>query len=111
MMVRQNTNQARLFYEFDLEDRVPSNHLLRRINAFVAVALADLHAELASFFSHTGRPSIDPELMALADLPFADTLTRMKRAHKNLLIKTIGIIVIFIVLGWVWNYRILEMLR
>ena len=63
MMGRQSTNQARLFYEFDLEDRIPSNHLLRRINVFVTMALADLHAELASFYSHTGRPSIDPELM------------------------------------------------
>ena len=55
MMGRQSTNQARLFYEFDLEDRIPSNHLLRRINVFVTMALADLHAELASFYSHTGR--------------------------------------------------------
>ena len=62
-MGRQSTDQARLFYEFDLEDRIPCNHLLRRINVFVTAALADLHAELAAFYSHTGRPSVDPELM------------------------------------------------
>ncbi len=62
-MGRQTSDQTRLFYEFRLEDRVPDNHLLRRINGFVAAALADLHDELAPFYSHTGRPSIDPELM------------------------------------------------
>ena len=63
MMGRQTADQTRLFYEFHLEDRVPGNHLLRRINGFVAAALSDLHSELASYYSHTGRPSIDPELM------------------------------------------------
>lgn len=63
MMGRQAADQARLFYEFHLEDRVPPNHLLRRINVFVTAALGDLHEGLAPFYSHTGRPSIDPELM------------------------------------------------
>jgi hypothetical protein len=40
MMGRQTTDQARLFYEFHLEERVPSDHLLRRIDVFTAVALA-----------------------------------------------------------------------
>jgi hypothetical protein len=43
MMGRQNGDQASLFYEFCLDDRVPKNHLLRRINVFVTAALADLH--------------------------------------------------------------------
>ena len=63
MMGRQTADQTRLFYEFHLEDRVPANHLLRRINVFVTAALGDLHKELAPYYSHTGRPSIDPELM------------------------------------------------
>ena len=32
MMGRQISDQASLFYEFRLEDRVPKDHLLRRIN-------------------------------------------------------------------------------
>ena len=40
MMGRQRRDQGRLFYEFRLEDRVPENHLLRRMNVFVTVALA-----------------------------------------------------------------------
>jgi len=53
--------QDRLFYEFNLEDRVPANHLLRRIDA--VLDLTWLRGELSSFYSHTGCPSIDPELM------------------------------------------------
>ena len=42
---------------------IPENHLLRRINVFVTVALADLHKELEPHYSDIGRPSVDPELM------------------------------------------------
>lgn len=63
MMGRQTADQARLFYEFHLDERVPADHLLRRIDVFAAAALADLHHELADHYSHTGRPSIDPELL------------------------------------------------
>src|SRR5262245_8758914 len=63
MMGRQRRDQGRLFYEFRLEDRIPQNHLLRRMNVFVTVALADLHKQLEPHYSDIGRPSIDPELM------------------------------------------------
>lgn len=63
MMGRQRRDQGRLFYEFRLEDRIPENHLLRRMNVFVTVALADLHKELKAYYSDIGRPSVDPELM------------------------------------------------
>jgi len=63
MMGRQTADQARVFYEFHLEDRIPPNHLLRRIDIFAAAVLADLHQELADHYSHMGRPSIDPELL------------------------------------------------
>ena len=53
--------QDRLFYEFNLEDVIPANHLLRRIDA--VLDLSWLRAELAPLYSHTGCPSIDPELM------------------------------------------------
>ena len=62
-MGRQRRDQGRLFYEFRLEDRIPENHLLRRMNVFVTVALADLHKELEPHYSDIGRPSVDPELM------------------------------------------------
>ena len=63
MMGRQTGDQSQLFYLFDLEERIPANHLLRRINPIVTRVLADLREKLALFYSDIGRPSIDPELM------------------------------------------------
>jgi len=63
MMGRQSGDQASLIYEFCLDDRVPKNHLLRRIDVFVTAALADVHEQLDPHYSEIGRPSIDPELM------------------------------------------------
>jgi transposase len=53
--------QDRLFYEFDLEDMVPADHLLRRIAA--ALDLSWLRGEMKAHYSHLGCPSICPELM------------------------------------------------
>jgi transposase len=63
MMGRQTGDQSQLFYLFNLEARIPANHLLRRINPIVTRVLADLREKLAPFYSDMGRPSIDPELM------------------------------------------------
>ncbi len=61
MMGRRSGQQDQLFYEFHLDDVVPTEHPVRRIDA--VLDLGGLHEELAPFYSHTGRPSIDPELM------------------------------------------------
>ena len=61
MMGRQGEDQVKLFYEFCLEDRVPADHLLRKIDRFLD--LSTLRQGLTSFYSPIGRPSIDPELM------------------------------------------------
>ena len=63
MMGRQTGDQSRLFYSFNLEERIPTRHLLRRINPIVTRVLADLREKLKPFYSEIGRPSIDPELM------------------------------------------------
>ena len=62
MMGRQDRDQGQLFYEFSLEDMIPADHLLRRINVFATAVLADLHEQLKAFYSDKGRPSVDPEL-------------------------------------------------
>src|SRR5262244_3634164 len=63
MMGRQDRDQGQLFYEFKLDEVVPKNHLLRRMNVFVARIMAELREKLAPFYSEIGRPSVDPELM------------------------------------------------
>jgi transposase len=63
MMGRQDRDQRQLFYEFSLDELIPADHLLRRINLFATAVLADLHEQLKAFYSDIGRPSVDPELM------------------------------------------------
>src|SRR6202163_965857 len=61
MMGHRQVEQPALFYEFSLERHVPGDHLLRSIDRFVE--FGELRRELAPFYSTTGRPSVDPELM------------------------------------------------
>ncbi len=63
MMGWQDRDQRQLFYEFSLDEVIPTDHLLRRMNVFATAVLADLHGQLKPFYSDIGRPSIDPELM------------------------------------------------
>src|SRR6202035_5455026 len=63
MMGRQDRDQGQLFYEFSLDEMIPTAHLLRRIDGFATAVLADLHDQLKGFYSDIGRPSVDPELM------------------------------------------------
>src|ERR1700730_12323161 len=62
MMGRLNHDQGELFYSFCLEKVVPDHHLVRKIAAFLD--LGWVRVELAPYYSSTGRPSIDPELMS-----------------------------------------------
>src|SRR5438132_11569351 len=61
IMGRLNHDQGQLFYSFSLEEAVPDDHLVREIAA--VLDLAWVRVELAPYYSSTGRPSIDPELM------------------------------------------------
>ena len=53
--------QGTLFYELSIDDHVPQDHLLRSIGRFVDLSYIRQH--LSGSYSHTGRPSIDPELL------------------------------------------------
>jgi transposase len=59
--MRREEGQGQFFYEFNLDEVVPAEHLVRRIDA--VLDLGWVHKELAPYYSHTGRPSIDPVLM------------------------------------------------
>lgn len=61
MMGERLSGQESLFYEICLEAKVPPDHLVRRLDA--VLDLSWLRQELAPYYSHTGCPSIDPELM------------------------------------------------
>src|SRR5277367_3496330 len=61
MMGERRVDQGALFFEFSLERHVPVEHRLRAVDRFID--LNELRAHLAPFYSETGRPSIDPELL------------------------------------------------
>lgn len=61
MMGQQEARRNQLFYAFDLDSVVPSDHLLRGIDQFLD--LSDIRDHLSAFYSHTGRPSVDPLLL------------------------------------------------
>ena len=67
-------------YEFSLEDHVPQDHLQRSIDRFVD--LDDIRQYLAEFYSHTGRPSIDPELLIRICLLYTSPSPRDKRQSR-----------------------------
>lgn len=61
MMGRQATKRE-LFVSVSLDEYVPEDHLLRAVDRYLD--LSEFRANLSDSYSHTGRPSIDPELMA-----------------------------------------------
>jgi transposase len=61
MMGERQVDQGALFYKFSLDRHVPADHMLRAIDPFID--LEGVRAHLAPFYSSTGRPSIDPELL------------------------------------------------
>jgi transposase len=61
MMGSNDKPQDELFYEFNLDEMVPQDHLLRDIDRLLD--FTELREHLAPYYSHTGRPSVDPELM------------------------------------------------
>src|ERR1700674_3303214 len=60
-MMGVQATSARLFYDFCLDDHVPSDHILRSIDRHLD--LDDVRQAVRPYYSSTGRPSIDPELM------------------------------------------------
>ncbi|MEO0960201.1 MAG: IS1182 family transposase [Pseudomonadota bacterium] len=61
MMGPRQVAQGSLFYGFSIEDHVPQDHLVRRLDRYLD--LSEIRGFLAPYYSAIGRPSIDPELM------------------------------------------------
>ncbi len=60
MMGKQSAPEE-LFDRFQLEEHVPADHPLRALDA--VLSFERVRTVLAKYYSHKGRPSIDPELM------------------------------------------------
>ena len=61
MMGQLPQQQNALFYDFCLEKHIPEHHLLRQLDQFLD--FEQIRTHLRPFYSDTGRPSVDPELM------------------------------------------------
>jgi transposase len=60
-MMGQHSRTESLFYYFRLEEQIPADHLLRIIDGHVDFRF--VREQLKDFYSSTGRPSIDPEVL------------------------------------------------
>lgn len=60
-MMGQQSRTASLFYYLNLDDYIPADHLLRRIHRYIDFGF--VRDRLGPFYSATGRPSIDPEVL------------------------------------------------
>jgi transposase len=60
-MMGQKIFTPKRLYAFNLEDRVPLDHLLRQVAAIVDFSF--VRRLTARFYSHTGKPSIDPVVL------------------------------------------------
>ena len=58
MMGPRQVAQGVLFYAFSIEDHLPDDHLLRRVDCFVD--LSGIRRFLEPFYSVTGRPRSTP---------------------------------------------------
>src|SRR6202162_5039617 len=62
----QDTQQSTMFSYLSPEDRVPTDHPLRRMRPMVDVALQSLSPAFDEMYSALGRPSIAPEKLLKA---------------------------------------------
>lgn len=60
-MMGKKVRTGKLFYQFNLEERVPDDHLLQRMAE--AVVFGFVVRLTARFYSHTGQPSVDPVVL------------------------------------------------
>jgi transposase len=60
-MMGEQARTESLFYYFRLEEQIPEDHLLRMLDRFIDFSF--VRERLKSFYSSTGRPSIDPEVL------------------------------------------------
>jgi len=60
-MLGKKDRSEKMFYYVKIDDLIPEGHLLRLIHRHVDLGF--IRKKVAHLYSHTGRPSIDPELL------------------------------------------------
>jgi len=60
-MMGKKTKQSPLFYYINIGNMIPENHILRLINKYIDLSF--IRKRTKHLYSHTGRPSVDPEVL------------------------------------------------
>ena len=82
-MMGTKTFQPKGVYHLNLEERIPADHLLRRVAKVVDFAF--VRRLTARFYSHTGQPGIDPVvLFKMALLGYLYSITSERRLAEEL---------------------------
>lgn len=61
-----NETQIEMYSYIPLETRIPAKHPLRKIREIVDSVLKEMDKEFNALYSHTGRPSVPPEMLLKA---------------------------------------------
>ena len=81
-MMGSKTFQPKGVYHLNLEERIPADHLVRQVAAVVDFAF--VRRLTARFYSHTGKPSIDPVvLFKMALLGYLYGITSERRLAEE----------------------------
>lgn len=60
-MLGENQRKEPMFYYVRIEDMIPADHLLRLVDEHVRLGF--IRDRVKHLYSHTGRPSVDPEIL------------------------------------------------
>lgn len=60
-LLGENQRQEPMFHYVRIEDMIPENHLLRLVDKYIDFSF--IREKVKHLYSHTGRPSIDPEVL------------------------------------------------
>jgi transposase len=83
MMNKQPLFEEKWYYGLSLDRLVPEDHLLRQISQ--AVDFSFIYRLCRPFYSHTGRPSVDPVvLFKMALIGYLDGITSERRLAREI---------------------------
>lgn len=66
MKGKYEASQQEMYSYIPLETRIPAKHPLRKIKEIVDSVLEEMETDFNALYSHTGRPSIPPEMLLKA---------------------------------------------
>lgn len=90
-MMGKKERGEKLYYDFSLDDKVPQDHILRRIAE--AVDFSFVHEIARPYYSHTGKPSVDPVVvLKMALIGYIYGIPSERRLASELPLN----------MGWLW---------